>query len=38
VEWAIEQCRELISSGIPCLHFYTMGNSATCRRVAEKVY
>jgi methylenetetrahydrofolate reductase (NADPH) len=38
IEWAITQCRELKAAGVPCIHFYTMGNSETCRRVAEKVY
>lgn len=38
VEWAIAQCSELVKSGIPCLHFYTMGNSVTCKKVAEKIF
>jgi methylenetetrahydrofolate reductase (NADPH) len=38
MEWAINQSRELVKAGVPCLHFYTMGNSATCRKVAEKVF
>ena len=25
VEWAIQQTKELISFGAPCIHFYTMG-------------
>lgn len=37
VEWAIQQCRELVAAKVPCLHFYTMGNPDTCKRVAEKV-
>lgn len=38
VEWAIQQCRELHTAKVPCLHFYTMGSSATCKRVASKIY
>jgi methylenetetrahydrofolate reductase (NADPH) len=37
VEWAIQQCKELVAAKVPCLHFYTMGNPDTCKRVAEKV-
>ena len=37
IEWCIEQCKELIKNDVPCLHFYTMGKSEVCRRVAEKV-
>ena len=27
VEWAIQQTKELIDFGSPCIHFYTMGKS-----------
>ena len=27
VEWAIQQTKELIEFGAPCIHFYTMGKS-----------
>ena len=37
VEWAVQQCKELVAANVPCLHFYTMGNPDTCKRVAEKV-
>lgn len=37
IEWGIQQCKELKAYGVPCLHFYTMGNSDTCRRVASAV-
>ncbi|MEQ8325192.1 MAG: methylenetetrahydrofolate reductase [NAD(P)H] [Vicingaceae bacterium] len=37
-DWAIEQCRELLESGVPCLHFYTMGKSSAVRNIAEKLY
>lgn len=38
VEWTINQCKELIKEGVPCLHFYTMGTSEVCRKVAMKVF
>ena len=27
VEWAVQQTKELISYGAPCVHYYTMGNT-----------
>ena len=27
VEWAVQQTKELISFGAPCVHYYTMGNT-----------
>jgi len=38
IRWAIEQCKELIKGGVPCLHFYTMGVSDATRRVASEVF
>ncbi len=38
IEWCINQCKELIKAEVPCLHFYTMGTSEVCRRVASKVF
>lgn len=38
IEWAIAQCKALKAAGVPCIHFYTMGNSETCRRVASQVF
>lgn len=38
IEWCIAQSKELKASGAPCLHYYTMGDSATIRRIAEAVY
>ena len=34
VAWAVEQSRELIEAGVPCLHFYIM---KTARHVKEVV-
>lgn len=38
VEWCIAQSKELKAAGVPCLHYYTMGDSSTIRRIAEAVY
>lgn len=38
IEWCIAQSRELKEFGVPCLHYYTMGDSDTIRRVAEAVF
>jgi len=37
IEWCITQCKELVKSGAPCLHIYTMGNAETTCRVARGV-
>lgn len=38
IEWCVHQSQELKKAGVPCLHYYTMGDSATIRRIAEAVY
>ncbi len=38
VEWCIHQSKELKAAGVPCLHYYTMGDSETIRRIVEAVY
>lgn len=37
IEWAIAQSKELIESNVPCLHFYTMGDSKTTHSIVSKV-
>lgn len=37
IEWCVAQCKELIKAGVPCLHFYTMGDSHTVRKIVEKI-
>ncbi len=37
IEWCIQQCKELKAKGVPCLHFYTMGDTETIRRIASAV-
>ena len=38
VEWTIAQSRELIASGIPVLHYYSMGKSDNIRQVAQALF
>lgn len=38
IEWCIEQSKELKAKGAPCLHYYTMGDAATIRKIVEAVY
>ncbi|MFK7935788.1 MAG: methylenetetrahydrofolate reductase [NAD(P)H] [Saprospiraceae bacterium] len=38
IEWCIAQSKELKAAGVPCLHYYTMGDSDTIRRIVEAVY
>ena len=33
VEWAIQQTKELIQFGVPCIHFYTMGKSDNVQQI-----
>lgn len=38
IEWCAEQSRQLVKFGVPCLHYYTMGNGAITCSVARKVF
>lgn len=38
IEWCVQQCRELMSFGVPALHFYTMSKSDTTLAVARQVF
>ncbi len=38
IEWSIHQSKELKAKGAPCLHYYTMGDVETIKRIVEKVY
>jgi methylenetetrahydrofolate reductase (NADPH) len=37
IEWCIEQSKELKAKGAPCLHYYTMGDQETIKRIARAV-
>lgn len=38
IEWCAQQSKELKAAGVPCLHYYTMGDSDTIRKIVEQVY
>lgn len=38
VKWTTQQCKELIKSGVPCIHFYTMGKSESVRGIAKAIF
>ena len=38
IEWCIAQSKELKAAGVPCLHYYTMGDVKTIKRIVEAVY
>ena len=38
VEWGIQQAKELIAKGVPCLHYYSMGKSSSVRKIAEQLF
>lgn len=38
IEWCIKQCKELISYGVPSIHFYTVGAVDSVRQVAKAIY
>ncbi len=37
IEWSIQQCKELKQRGVPCLHFYTMGDWETSKKIIKAV-
>jgi len=37
-EWCIQQSKELKERGVPCLHYYTMGDVDTTRKICEAVH
>ncbi len=38
IEWAVQQSKELVKFGVPCLHYYTMGSPENIRRIASQVF
>lgn len=38
IEWCIQQSQELIEAGVPCLHYYTMGRSASVKKIASALF
>jgi len=38
IEWAIQQSKDLIDFGAPCLHYYTMGKSVAVKEIAKAIF
>ena len=38
IEWCIAQSKELKAKGVPCLHYYTMGDTDTILRIVKAVF
>jgi methylenetetrahydrofolate reductase (NADPH) len=38
IEWAIQQSKDLIEFGVPCLHYYTMGKSVAVKEIAKAIF
>jgi methylenetetrahydrofolate reductase (NADPH) len=38
IEWAIQQSKELIASGVPVVHFYSMGKSDNIKAIASAIF
>jgi methylenetetrahydrofolate reductase (NADPH) len=37
IEWCVQQSKELKEAGVPCIHYYTMGDATTTRRIVEQL-
>jgi methylenetetrahydrofolate reductase (NADPH) len=35
IEWCIQQSKELKAAGVPCIHYYTMGDTETTRAIVS---
>lgn len=38
IEWCVNQCKELIESGVPSIHFYTVGAVDSVKQIAKEIY
>ena len=38
IEWCIAQSKELVSAGIPVLHYYSMGKAENIKQIASKIF
>ena len=38
IEWSVNQCKELIKSGVPSIHFYTVGAVDSVKQIAKNIY
>ncbi len=35
IEWTVQQCKELLEFGVPCLHFYTMSEAGPFQKIMK---
>jgi len=38
IEWAIQQSKELVASGVPVVHYYSMGKSSNIEAIAREIF
>jgi len=38
IEWGIAQSKELKEANVPCIHFYSMGNSNSVQAIAKEIF
>jgi len=38
IEWCVQQSKELMDFGVPCLHYYSMSKSTAVKEVAESLF
>lgn len=38
IEWTVQQCKELLEFGVPCLHFYTMSAAGPFQKIMKKLF
>lgn len=38
IEWSIQQSKELVQFGVPCIHYYTMGKSSAVKSIAAEIF
>lgn len=38
IEWSIQQSKELVASGAPFIHYYSMGKSSNIKAIASQVF
>lgn len=38
IEWSVQQSKELMEFGVPCLHYYSMGKSGSVMKIAEALF
>jgi methylenetetrahydrofolate reductase (NADPH) len=38
IDWAIQQSKDLIEFGVPCIHYYTMGKSLSVKEIVKAVF